>query len=179
MGLIAIGGGTGTGKSTLSTALGESLKAPVSSFSKIIKKEAIARDLPADNRDVLIEIGQSWVDSDPEGLCLAVLNDVDWSNNTIAIIEGFRHVSVLQAMRKLVGAPNVVFVWLEAGEDVRKARLKQRGDNVTAETLGTQDTKTTEVAVHDGSLQTEADISIDASKPFEEVLCQVLAEVNS
>ena len=96
-----------------------------SSFGDMVRAVARSRGLD-DSRAVLQAIGEECETSDATGLCQAVLDAAGWSSGKPLVVDGVRHVRILEILKSPVSPQAVVFVYLEAKEDFRRTRLQER-----------------------------------------------------
>lgn len=121
--IIALSSQIGAGKSTLGHELSRAFGIPRISFGKYVRSVARKRGLP-ESRTVLQEIGQSLVEADTFGFTRSVLSSL-WKNG--AVVDGIRHVQVLQAIREIVAPIPILLVYVDVDEPIRRQRLAQRG----------------------------------------------------
>ena len=123
---VAIAGLMASGKSAISRALASRLGWPRVSFGDEIR--AVARERGRnDDLPVLQEIGAELVSQDPYGLCRRVLNSSTWEPRMPVIIDGVRHVDVLDALRSIVAPQHLYLVLIDTPVERRRARLRKRG----------------------------------------------------
>ncbi|MGB2625018.1 MAG: ATP-binding protein [Candidatus Acidiferrum sp.] len=132
----------GAGKSTIARALSERFGIPRVSFGDYVREVARARHLQ-ESRPALQELGESLVREDPDGFVRAVLSKVHFTSG--AVIDGIRHIEILEAITKLVSPLGVVLVYVECDEQIRIRRLVERGMKV--EEIGAADRHSTEMQI--------------------------------
>ena len=59
--------------------------------------------------------------------CCAVLDDAGWHPGESAVVEGIRHVRIWETLKSIVAPQPIYLVYLEAPEELRRARLQERG----------------------------------------------------
>jgi len=128
--IVALAGAIGSGKTTLARALADRLGWPTASFGDYVREQARRRGLDLGSRKVLQDLGQSLVEENPERFLAEALEWMDYDAAAGLVLDGLRHESVWQALRarseKLPERP-VVLLFLDTPEDVRHARLRDRG----------------------------------------------------
>ena len=72
-------------------------------------------------------IGEELEATDPAMFCRAVLDDAGWNPGESAVVEGIRHVRIWETLKNLVAPQSIFLVYLEAPEELRRARLEERG----------------------------------------------------
>ncbi len=70
------------GKTSVSTRVAERLHAPRVSFGAYVLKAARSRGLP-ETREVLQDLGESFVQKDADDFCLRVLEDGGWKHGNV------------------------------------------------------------------------------------------------
>ena len=166
---IAIGfaGRIGAGKSSASSALAATLGWPRASFGSLVRTIAAERGLDV-SRETLQAIGEGLEAADPIGFCRAVLSSVDWQPGTPVVIDGIRHVRILQILKDLILPIPFFFVYLEAPAELRRSRVVSRGD-FNSSRIGEVEAHSTERDVV-GVLQKMADLTITSDLGSAEVL---------
>ena len=98
---VGLAGPIASGKTTIGRELAGSLDIAFGSFGKVVRKIARSKGI-SESREHLQWLGQQLVEQGPVQLCRDVLDDAGWQPGTSVVIEGFRHLSIVDAMRKLV-----------------------------------------------------------------------------
>lgn len=123
--MIAISGRIGAGKSTVAAEVAARLNCKSTSFGNFVRQVAASRGVQADRQE-LQKIGEELVTADPLAFCRAVLSSADWKPNETIVLDGLRHVAVLELLREIAAPQPVILVHLSATEDERAERLLQR-----------------------------------------------------
>ncbi len=121
----AFAGRIGTGKSSLSIALAADMHWKRASFGDFVRSIAEERGV-VNSRHNLQEIGAELESSDAFAFCRDVLNFAGWISGEPVVIDGIRHVRVLEIVRELIAPIPLLFVYLDGEEQSRKARLLRR-----------------------------------------------------
>ena len=124
--VIAFTGRLGAGKSSVSAAIAKDLGWQFASFGGFVRKTATSRGVEH-TRESLQAVGEELEANDPTKFCRAVLDDAGWYPGESAIVEGVRHVRIWETLKNLVAPQPIFLVYLEAPEELRRARLKERG----------------------------------------------------
>ena len=124
--IVAFAGRIGAGKSSVSAAFAEDLGWKFASFGGFVRKTATSRGMEH-SRESLQAIGAELEAKDAAMFCRAVLDDAGWNAGEPVVVEGIRHVRILEALKSLVAPQPVFLVYLEAPEELRRARLQERG----------------------------------------------------
>lgn len=167
--VLAFAGGIASGKSTLSQAVAQSLGCPRVTFGGYVRTEAKRRGV-SDDRKTLQRIGEELVAQDAEGVCRAVLAQAAWLPGSALVVDGVRHVNIVDLLRRLVAPSGFRLVHVSASEQARSRRLVSRGGNKSE--LRTLDTHSTEKDVPD-RLRELADLRVDGENPLEAVIDEV------
>lgn len=122
-------GRTGTGKTTVGARLAEALSVPLVAFGDFVRSEADARSLDHE-RETLQDLGRLLIQTlGWAGFCTRTLEAAGVEPPQVCIIEGVRHIEAVETLRSLYSPVPVTFVWLDASEEERAARLRARGDD--------------------------------------------------
>lgn len=162
-GIVAFSGGVESGKTTISRMVAQTLNWPWASFGDLIRREAQERGQDAPSRQLLEDLGQALVDSDVEGFVNKFLRMSGWQASGQLIVDGLRHVEVLQSLRQTVAPVPVIVVVIEADINLRRSRLARSG----------RDEDLTAIDTHPAECQTftklpkYAEFTIDATKELE------------
>lgn len=118
---IVLTGPMASGKSSIARQIADDSGAQVLAFGDLVRAEAERRGLAGD-RVTLQDLGQELFASlGPLGMSEMLLED----RRADVIIEGVRHLQVLQSLNQLL--PDLVFVYLTAPASVLDERWSARG----------------------------------------------------
>ncbi|WP_019991040.1 AAA family ATPase [Rudanella lutea] len=166
---IAFSGKIGSGKTTLTTALATRLDWPRISFGDYVRSYAIEHHIEP-TRENLQNIGERLLDNDAEQFCASVLSQVVWRSNGNLIIDGVRHISVLNIIKRLVNPFKFIHIHIEVDERTRIERLQSR---YSSEQVLTIDNHSTEHDVK-AQLKQEADIVLSTVLTTNEMIDQIV-----
>lgn len=124
--IVAFAGRMGAGKSAVSAAVAADLGCHFASFGGFVRKTATSRGIEH-TRESLQGIGEELEARDAAMFCRAVLDDAGWHPGESAVVEGIRHVRIWATLKNLVAPQPIFLVYLEAPEELRRARLQERG----------------------------------------------------
>jgi ribosome-binding protein aMBF1 (putative translation factor)/dephospho-CoA kinase len=127
--VVGFAGRIGSGKSSLSIEVAQALGWPRASFGDYLRNVARSEGLD-ESREVLQELGESFVERDVDAFCRAVLAHYDWKAGEPLIIDGIRHAEVVEALRKLVAPLEVRIVFLDVNDQKRIERLQQFDESI-------------------------------------------------
>jgi len=124
--VLAFSGSIASGKSTLSGEVAETLQWSRVSFGGYIRSVARSQGL-TESREVLQAIGADLVETELEGFCRAVLAQAGWQVGQPNIVDGVRHVKVLDNLREIVAPMELYLIFVTVDEATRSVRLLERG----------------------------------------------------
>jgi dephospho-CoA kinase len=170
--ILAFAGPIESGKSTISTVVAEQLNAPLVRFDDYLKKRAAETGRPA-IREALQELADEMVRQDVRGFCSEVLKQRPWQAGVPLVIDGLRHVEVVDALRELL-APAVEHLFYIHVDCLTQAK-RFRQDTLSHEkSLEELERHPTEIQVRTVLLD-RADLVLDGAHPVEELVGQILA----
>jgi dephospho-CoA kinase len=111
------------GKTTVSTKVAEHLGAPRVSFGEYLRGVAHARGLEM-TREVLQNLGDQLVTSNFRGFCEDVLEQHPWQPGKPLIIDGVRHVEVLDALAEILAPARGYLIYINVDRTTQTKRLK-------------------------------------------------------
>ena len=173
--VIAFAGRIGSGKSTVSRALAESLGFSRASFGDYVRTIAEQRGLTP-NREVLQGIGTELIEQGWELFCKAVLSLARWEKGDSVIIDGIRHIEAIQTLIRITAPSKFVLIFISIKEGERKARLPRKGIYEKEEQIKI-DSHSTEIQVN--FLKSKADLILDGTRPISELVSQVIKFITS
>lgn len=163
--ILGVAGKMGSGKSTVSHEFAESMGWPYASFGNYVRYVARQRGLNENSTEVLQEIGEALVETDPKGFCRSVLEYANWRPDQSLIVDGIRHVEITAALQQLTAPSKFVLTYVDVDENTRKDRLiRERG--VRPEQLELLEAHPTEAQVR-SKLPQLADYRLNANVPVE------------
>lgn len=169
--VVMVSGRIAVGKTTVSAALAESLGVNRSGFGDEVRARAAAAGRDA-SREVLQEIGEHLVATDPQGFCAAVLTRGNYLPGTGLVIDGIRHVEILELMRQIIAPDRLLHVHVEAPDRVRQDRIETRNRLGEGASLVGLEIHSTERQVLD-VLPQRADIIVNSGDSLESVVASI------
>lgn len=173
--IITIGGKIGSGKTTLSKYLNESLNIPNASFGDYIRKVAEKENKSMD-RETLQKLGDRLISEGVTKFCLKFLNYAKWSNGRSLIIEGVRHKEVLFTLRELTYSDRFLFIYVSIDEKTRKQRIIAKNKNLF-DNLDYIERHPTEIQVQN-NLINQADIIISNEQEISQTGMNLIKDIN-
>lgn len=172
--ILAFAGSVASGKSTISTAVATVLGWPRVSFGDYVRSEARHRGL-GESREVLQNLGVSLIEEGWEPFCRAVLAQTIWCPGQSLVIDGIRHAEAVRTLQRLVAPSKLLLVFIVTNESVRKDRLHER-NVIDHNELQQIESHSTESQVRI-ALPEMADLTMDGTKPIEDLLQKITAWV--
>jgi cytidylate kinase len=142
---VAIAGRIAAGKSSVSSELASRLGWKRASFGDFVRSVAAQRGLEP-SREVLQKVGEELEAVDSAAFCKDVLTFASWNMGDPVVIDGIRHVRILEDLKKIVAPQRLLFVYLDAEDTTRKARFAHR-ESTNAEALAAAESHSTELDV--------------------------------
>jgi len=116
-----------------------------SSFGNSVRQIVSERGLPL-TRTTLQQVGATLVQDNPEELCNHVLKEAKSASTSMSVIDGVRHVKILEQLRVMVAPRSVACVFIDAPIDLRLKRIQER-DGASAAQFMELEKHSTEVEV--------------------------------
>jgi dephospho-CoA kinase len=167
--VVGIIGKIRSGKSSLSRSLSENLNWPYVSFGDEVRSITRKRGLDS-SREVLQEIGEELVAKRAKEFCEAVLAQAEWQPGESLVVDGIRHVKIVEILREMVRPSVLRLVYVKTADEVRESRLAHEINgpkeieriehHSTEEQVGT-------------ILPRLVDLTVDGEKPIEELISEV------
>ena len=170
--VVAFCGGVGSGKTTLSKEVASGLECRYVGFGDWVRSVALGRRLTV-SREALQELGASLIaELGLDGFCRSALAYGGWACGESVVIDGVRHVEILETLRRLLAPSRVNLVFVQADWKTREQRLRQRG-SAEADLLPETESHSTEVQVV-SILSGAADLIVDGTKCIAELREQII-----
>lgn len=107
-------GRIGSGKTSVSRAVAEALGAAWTGFGDFVRATATARSLDASSREVLQDLGAQLIrEHGSAWLCEQVIARAGWDGLQPLVIDGVRHVDVLDEIARQLAAHRTVLIHLD------------------------------------------------------------------
>jgi dephospho-CoA kinase len=133
--VICLSGRIGSGKTSMSAALARARGAASVSFGAYVRTAAAARGLDSTHRETLQNLGAKLIeDHGHDWFCREVLATASWDGDRDLVVDGIRHVAVLEVIKRLVAPTNTVLIHLTLNsESDLRARASSRGSPLSRE----------------------------------------------
>ncbi len=169
--VLCFSGGIASGKTTLAMAVADRLGFKVATFGGFVRGVARTRGI-SERREDLQALGEALIqEMGWEDFCSSVLRVAGWAPSASIVVDGIRHVSAFEAIKKLVAPVPAKLIFVDVPRAVRQARSDETrtGD---ATDLAKAETHSTERDVH-GSLREMADLVLDGTIEVDGLVEQV------
>jgi dephospho-CoA kinase len=121
---VVISGKIGAGKTTLAAGLSTMTGWRLLSAGDTVREKVRQLGLP-ELRETLQDVGAEWVERDVTGFCKALLRHDNRATEGV-VIDGVRHISVLDSLTNLLAPLPVITVCVTVSEELRFKRLENR-----------------------------------------------------
>lgn len=153
--VVGFAGYKGSGKTTIASAVTQHTRGTLASFGAYVRTKAPRGVDPV----TLADLGaQLLATLGPEQLVRRTIEAAGWDGSGPLIVEGIRHVDVLDVL--LTYSSQFRLIFIDTPEGVRQQRLQER-DGLRASAIATLQSHSTEAGVE--SLRSRADLVVDAS----------------
>lgn len=172
--LLCFSGQIGSGKSSVSTAVAETLGWSRTGFGDYLRAEIMRLGGDPSSREALQDLGKKRVEEDAGAFCRDVLTSGGFRPGDDFVIDGIRHVEIFDILLTQAFPSTARLVFLSAQEANRMARVEGRTDHPDFVRASSHPV---EAELKDG-LPSRADAIVNADQPFESVVgdCVALVE---
>ena len=171
--LVCFSGQIGSGKSSVSTAVAFALGWRRTGFGDYLRAEVERGGGDPTSREALQDLGQRLVEADAEAFCRSVLVAGGFTPGDDFLIDGVRHVEIFRILTRLAKPSIAHLLFLSADEAHRLERVRDRADK---EDFARAATHRVEAELRD-TLPALADVVINATQPFDDVVADCLAGI--
>ncbi|WP_316226309.1 AAA family ATPase [Bradyrhizobium sp. SZCCHNS3052] len=173
--LLCFSGQIGSGKSSVSTSVAAALGCGRMGFGDYLRSEIARLGGDPNDRKALQDLGQKRVKDDSVAFCRDVLAASGFQPGDNFVIDGVRHVAILEILAKLSKPSKTRLLHLGAAERTRNVRVQSREDG---QDFVRASTHHVEAELQD-TLPLRADAVIDADQPFDRVVADCLEVVRN
>jgi len=168
--ILTFSGPIGSGKSTLSKSVAQSLGWKHSSFGHYVRELASQRGV-GNSREALQRLGASLIEEKGwDNFCRSVLAQVDWAAGQNIVLDGIRHIEALDSLRIITKPSKILLVLLALSGPELAAR---RSGREVFENLKRVESHSTEEQVIN-LLPQRADLIVDGRRRLEDVVNEVV-----
>jgi cytidylate kinase len=157
---LVFSGKLGSGKTAVSKMLAARIGARWNGFGATVKRIAAERELQIE-RHVLQVLGEELVQKSPDAFCRRVIAEAIPQSGTTLVLDGLRHLSILEQLRKLLSPRRVILIFVDVQEPIRLERILKRED-CDLHTLKELESHSTEIQVMT-ELRSSAESIVDNS----------------
>lgn len=168
--LLCFSGQIGSGKSSVSTAVAQTLGWRRTGFGDFLRDEIIRLGGDPNDRNALQDLGQKRVDGDAPAFCRDVLAAAGFQPGDDFIIDGIRHIGIFEILETLSRPSRARLLFLGAQEATCVARIVVRGD---AQDFPRASSHRVEAELRD-ALPQRADGMVNAEHSFDHVVANCL-----
>jgi dephospho-CoA kinase len=122
--ILSFAGPIEAGKTTVSSIVAIRLNVPRISFGEYLRGVARARGMQL-TREILQALGDQYVTSDVRAFCGKVLEQHPWQPGKPLIIDGVRHVEVLDSLCELLSPARAYLIYINVDRTTQTKRLKE------------------------------------------------------
>jgi dephospho-CoA kinase len=169
--VLGFAGKIASGKSAVSRKIADALGWPYVSFGNYVRTIARQRGLD-ESRQTLQKIGAALIKDNCEQFCWSVLDQADWNPGQPLIIDGLRHIEVVETLRRIISPFILRVIYIEVTDDVRESRLSEEGI-LDSEQLSQIELHSTEVQV-ETLLPKTADLIVDGSNTLDDLVSEIV-----
>ena len=167
--ILVLSGQIGSGKSSLARSIEEKFEISRASFGGYVRYLVRKSGGNDEDRAALQDEGEQRVRADPRGFLIATLEFHGWNGTGSIVVDGLRHISILDEMRKLFG-DDLRHVHLEADVDISLERAVARGDDARMVERALEHRVEADTTI---ALLTHADLVLPASEPIERQVTRI------
>lgn len=173
--ILTFSGPIGSGKSSLSKRVAKSLGWKYVSFGDYVRVVACQRGM-GNSREALQNLGTSLIEElGRNNFCRSVLAQVNWTTGEDLVLDGIRHVEILDSLREVTKPSEVSLVFIKVEESDIKARASGKHPVQDRSRVGRH---STEEQVH-STLSDLADLNVDGRKPVEDLVREAVMWVRN
>jgi len=167
--IIAFGGASQTGKTTLGRRLAGYCHCKFVSFGDYVRQQAQNRGLSNPTREDLQNLGQQLVKSDVYRFCQDVLDTVQFSSGERLVVDGIRHTQALSAISQISGGQPIKLIYLHAPMNIREVRSQQHDGLQVLRAIDAHP-----VESQTAEIRNSADFVLDAGGDLDKSFSQIL-----
>lgn len=171
--IIAFGGASQTGKTTLGRRLAAYCQCKFVSFGDYVRQKAQNGGLSNPTREDLQNLGQKLVKSGVSRFCQEVLDTVQFSSGGRLVIDGIRHTEALSAISQISRGQPIKLIYLYAPMKIREVRSQQHDGSQALRAIDAHPVESQTV-----ELRNSADFVLDASADLDTNFSQILEWLN-
>lgn len=174
---IGISGSIASGKTTLANILSSKLQFQTVSFGNYVRKVAKSKGIKLE-REKLQELGENLVNRDLKSFCEQTIKQGNWVEGEPIIIEGIRHLSVLEYFEKRFGEDHFKLIYIDTPKNTRRKRFINRDAKKENLNFSKLNAHSTEIDL-ESKLRNEADLILDGTASLNQLLEVTLKSINT
>ncbi len=130
-----------SGKTTIARRVATELNVPFASFGDYLRTVVAARGLDSSDRTIQQDVGQELFESDLSGFCTDVLISAGWKKGMCVVVDGIRHVHVLEELKKILEPVSIKLVYINIADQLQAQRLIDSGSMHSLELVQSHQTE--------------------------------------
>ena len=159
------------GKTVVSNGVALAMGAKRIAFGGVVREEAGSRGIAA-TRENLQDLGESLVQEDVDAFCLRALDRNGWTTGSSIVVDGVRHVRVLDKLREMVEPNYFGLMYLNVDRETQLQRWKTE-DLPYTKSLQELESHPTEIEVLT-TLPQRADLVLDGKQTIDRIVRDVI-----
>lgn len=169
--VLGFSGGIKSGKSTVSEAVALGTECPRVSFGGYVRTVTRQRGLEG-TRENWQAVGESLIQEDVKQFCASVLAQADWEPGRPLVIDGIRHLVVVETLKQMVAPSDFKLVYISTEDALRAERHQESAPNQPS--LPILEKHSTEREVRT-ALRQAADLVADGERPVSDLVTEITA----
>ncbi|MHB1955446.1 MAG: hypothetical protein ACYCOU_17050 [Sulfobacillus sp.] len=142
-------------------------------FGDFLREEIVRTGGDPQSREALQNLGQRLVKTDPEAFCRSVLAAGGFTRGENFVVDGIRHVEIFRILGHIAAPSTARLLFLNVDETHRLGRVADRPDK---DDFARAVTHRVEAELRE-DLPELADLVVDATQPFDDVIANCLAHI--
>lgn len=170
---VCFSGRIGSGKTSVSRQVAKVIEGAWSGFGDFVRSQAVARSLDPGSREVLQDLGAELIRIHGSvWLCEQVIASAQWDGSKPLVIDGVRHVAVMDDITQLIAPHRAVLVHLALDDELERSRDLDAHTRVAAEKHSTE-----QDVIH--RLPQRADLVVSSNEPIEQVVNTIVSFIRT
>lgn len=171
--VICFSGRIGSGKTSVSRQVAKVIGGAWAGFGDFVRSQAVSRSLDPGSREVLQDLGAELIRVHGSAwLCEQVIATAQWNEIKPLVVDGIRHIEVMDGITRLVAPHRAVLVHLALDNGLERSRDLDADLRVAAEKHSTE-----QDVIH--RLPQRADLVVSSNEPVEQVVNTVASFIRA
>jgi dephospho-CoA kinase len=173
--VVGFAGRSKSGKTRLSTKLAAEVEGGLASFGNLVRDLARHRRLDPDDPRVLLSVGSTLIENECDFFCRAALSAGGWPNVETVILDGIRHMKVVNVIKAVIAPAKFRLVMITASPQSRLSRFRQAD---SARTITLEEIDAHPISAETQALGEAADFIADGDQPDSQAVEHLAKLVN-